>query len=121
MEREIKIYKDYLKWKNTQKGSVQDILEKHQIKRASLYALIKKIQKGDTVKIRQCTEDSALGCLWIYKYEPRFRLIKNNRKPENVQMLVGIIKEMKAEKFNNSQIARYLGKDRATIIHHLNS
>ena len=90
------------------------------ISRSYFYDLIKRIEKGDTVKIKKCLKKGHFACLWSFKYQPRYLCLPKNREKATIQELKAIIAGMKKDKFPIAQIAFLLGKkDRSTIIHHL--
>jgi len=115
-------YRIYWRWKEikTDKGKVGVILREFGVSRSYLYSLISRIEKGDTAKIKKCLKKGHLGCLWAFKYQPRYLCLPQNRKKATIQELKAIIVGMKKDKFPIIQIALLLKKkDRSTIIHHL--
>lgn len=116
---EIEIYKAYIEAKTDKKRTIIQVAKDFGITRNGLYEIVRRIENGNTSKIRACTEKSRLDCLWTYKYKARFLSLPNNRKESTVEMLTKIIKEMKKDKFSVSLIASLIGKDRSTVLHHL--
>lgn len=116
VDRHLQIYKDYI---SRPKGTtVQEVATKHGITKAGVYHIVHKIDRGEVAKLQRCTEQSAQVCLWQYKYQRRYEAIPKNRKPETVALLKRLIKDMRKDKFKVVAIARFLKKDRTTIIHH---
>lgn len=118
---ETAIYTAYIeakssKWKTK---TATTIAREFGISRNALYGVVRRIENGNPSKIRMCTEKSRLECLWKYKYKARFSAIPNNQKASTVEMLTTLIKEMTKDKFSTSAIASLIGKDRSTVLHHL--
>ena len=116
---DVKIYKEYIQTKSGEKTATQ-VARDNEITRRQLYDVVERVEKGNIFKIKTCTRLSRLDCLWEYKYKVKFAVIPKNRKAATVRMLEKLFKEMKADKFLVSSIAFYTGKDRATVLHHLN-
>ena len=116
-----KEYRIYWRWKSkANKEKVGVILREFSISRSYFYDVIKRIEKGDTAKIKKCLKKGHFACLWSFKYQPRYLCLPKNRGKATIQELKTIIAGMKKDKFPIAQIAFLLGKkDRSTIIHHL--
>lgn len=118
-DRYSKIYKDYT---DRPKGvKVEDIAKKHGIAKSGLYHVIKTVEKGNLSKITRCTKRSRLLCLWEYKYKRRYNLIPKSRKPEAVKVFRKLVLDMTKDGFKSTDIAKYLSKDRTTILYHVNN
>jgi len=116
---EIAVYKAYIEAKSDKKKTVTSVATDFGITRNGLYEIVRRIESGNTHKIRTCTEKSRLDCLWQYKYKARFMAIPNNRKEGSIELLTKLVREMNKDKFPTSQIATLIGKDRSTVLHHL--
>ena len=57
--------------------------------------------------------------LGLFKYQPRYLCLPKNREASTITELKKIIKEMKKDKFSIAKITELIGKERSTIIHHL--
>ena len=117
---DIQIYRAFLEAK-ARKGKISDLPLKLHITHWKLYDVVKRIRKGDLVKIKRCTTLGRLECLWEYKYKTRYLMLPKNRKASTVAELRDIIREMSADKFPQAEIGRLMKKDRSTIIHHLSN
>lgn len=115
----LQIYKEYINRPKT--VSLQQLAKKHNLTRAGLYYIVKKIEGGDEGKIKRCTEQSRQACLWEYKYKNRYNAIPKGRGAESMKQLKRLILEMKNDKFSMSMIAHFLKRDRTTILSHLKS
>ncbi len=117
---EIEVYKAYIGAKNSKgKKTVTSVATDFGITRNGMYEIVRRIESGNVHKIRTCTEQSRLDCLWKYKYKAWYSAIPNNRKEESIAMLTDLIKKMSKDKFSSAQIASLIGKDRSTVLHHL--
>ena len=119
MTNEVGIYRAYIEAKEDPKQTITAVAEKFNITRAGLYEIVKRIEKGNPSKIRICTERSRLDCLWQYKYKARFEAIPKNRNKGSIIALKSLIKDMHADDFPTLRISVSLGKDRSTILHHI--
>ena len=115
----IAVYKAYLHAKFDPKKTVTDVANEFGITRASVYAVVRHIEKGDPVKVKRCTSNSAFDCLWEYKYKDRLLVIPHDRKTGSVEMLRALIKDMHKEGFSVSKIASLTWRDRATVLYHI--
>lgn len=115
----IAVYKSYFHAKFDPKKTVSDVANEFGITRASVYAIVKHVEKGDPVKVKRCTSNSAFSCLWEYKYKDRFLVIPHDRKNESVEMLRALIKDMHKDGFPVSKIASLIWRDRATVLYHI--
>lgn len=115
--KHTQIYKDYIE--KPKDKTVQDIANKHGITKAGVYHVIHKIERGEVSKLQKCTEQSKQACLWEYKYKLRYEVMPKNRKPETVKLLKRLISDMQKDNFKVGMIAKFLKKDRTTIIHHM--
>jgi len=118
---EIKVYRAYIEAKADPHKTVTGVAKSFNITRSGLYEIVNRIENGNVSKIRTCTENSRLDCLWTYKYKLRFDAIPKDRKESSILALRSLIKDMSIDRFNNSKISSRIGKDRATIIYHLNN
>lgn len=116
---DIKIYKRYLETKE-QKGRIGDLLGEFNISRGTLYDVIRRVQVGDTKALRRCLAVGKFECIWEHKYRARFLSLPKDRSATTVKELHAIIWYMKADGFAVTMIAKKLGKERSTILHHLN-
>lgn len=117
--RDIDIYRDYVLAKSDPKLTVISVAKKHGITRNVLYDIVRRIENGNVAQLRRCTEKSRMDCLWEYKYKPRFLAIPRDRKESTVLMLRKLIREMDKDGFKVSHISTRIGKDRSTVLHHL--
>lgn len=118
-DRDTEVYRAYILAKADPKKTVVSVARELGITRNVLYEIVRRVEHGNTAKIRKCTEKSRLDCLWEYKYKARFLAIPKDRKEGSVLALRALIKEMHTDDFGVSDIAARIGKDRSTIIHHL--
>jgi len=118
-KEDLKLYKAYIENQITGKFNMSKIAEDFGISRTLMYYRISRIENGNQSKIKTCSENSRLDCLWKYKYKDRFSIIPDNRKKQTVILLKGIIREMKAEGFTDQKIAHFIKRNRATVTHHL--
>lgn len=118
MTNKNQVYKDYIEAKLS-KTPIETVYTKHKITKQGMYFIIRQIENGSIAKIKACTEKSQLLCLWEHKYKLRISLLPKNRKKETVEMLKGIIKEMKKDGFKPVMLSSLIGKDRATVLYHL--
>lgn len=116
----IEVYKAYLEAKNDPKKTITQVAKDFGITRRNLYVLVKRIESGDTRKVKECTERSRLECLWKYKYHPLFIAIPSNQKPGSTAALGRLIKEMLKDGFSIRRISSLIKKDRATVLYHSN-
>lgn len=114
------IYRDYMEAKEGVR-SISDVLLKHGISRSNLYDIIRRVKHGNPGRIKNDTERGRLAALWEHKYKARYLSLPKNREAGTVAELRDIIREMDAEGFPQMQIAALIGKDRSTVIHHLQS
>jgi predicted transcriptional regulator len=119
MINEVEIYRAYIEAKADPKKTVTAVAEQFNITRAGLYEIVKRIEKGNVSKIRTCTEKSRLDCLWEYKYKTRFEAIPKDRKDSSIVALKSLIKDMHKDNFTTLRISVQIGKDRSTILHHI--
>ena len=116
--REYRIYRRWKEIKAT-KEKVGVVLREFGVSRSYLYSLISRIEKGDIAKIKKCLKNGHLNCFWLFKYQSRYLCLPKNRKDSTITELKKIIKEMKKDKFSIAKITELIGKERSTIIHHL--
>lgn len=119
MDKDIEIYKDYLIAKHDPDVTVTSVAVKHGITRNGLYELVRRIEHGNVTKIRHEMKRARLEIYNKYKYQPRLMALPKNRKPETVVELKKIINIMAKDGFGASEIAEMTGKERPTILHHL--
>jgi hypothetical protein len=114
------IYRDYTEAKASNRpGRIGEVLLKHGISRSNLYDIIRRVQHGNPGAIRQDMETARINALWEHKYKPRYLALSKDRKADTIAALRKLIREMAADDFPQSAIAAKLGKDRSTVIHHL--
>lgn len=118
-DRDIEIYQDYLVAKHDPEKTVTDVAIKYGMTRNGIYALVKRIEAGNINKINECLRQARYECYWKYKYEPRFVSLPRDQKQTTVVELKKIINDMVKDDFPVTKIAEYIGKDRATILHHI--
>jgi predicted transcriptional regulator len=118
---EIAVYRAYIRAKANPKAKVLDVANDFGLTRAGVYDIVRRIENGNVSKIRKCTEASKLSCLWEYKYKARYLSIPEGRTKESVEMLKVLIKDMFVDGFTAHKISSFTGKDRSTIIHHINN
>lgn len=121
MADEIAIYQAYLLTKTEGGKTAIQVARDFGITRSGLYEIVRRIEHGNPAKIRRCTEKSKLDCLWEYKYKARFAAIPKDRKEGSVVALRSLIKDMHKDKFPVAHIATRIGKDRSTVLHHINN
>lgn len=119
MVDEIAVYRAYIEAKADPKITITSVAKDFGITRAGLYEIVKRIENGNVAKIRRCTEQSRLECLWEYKYKARFQAIPKDRKPSSVNALKELINDMNKDNFPILTIAWRIGKDRSTVLHHI--
>lgn len=115
----IKIYKAYIRAKATGR-SITELAAELGMTRSNLYHHVAKIALGEVWKMNECMAQSRLSCVWEYKYKTRYSLIPKNRLLASIDELQNLIKDMSEDGFTQVQIARFLKKDRTTILHHIN-
>lgn len=118
---EIEVYRAYIRAKGDPKTTVTDVANDFMITRTAVYDIVKRIENGNVSKIRRCTENSRVDCLWEYKYKARFLAIPKDRKVGSVNALRALINDMKGDKFPVSKISTLTGKDRSTVLFHINN
>lgn len=121
MADEIAVYKAYLLTKTEKGKTAVQVARDFGITRSGLYEIIRRIENGNVAKIRRCTEQSKLDCLWEYKYKARFAAIPKDRKAASVDALRLLIRDMHKEKFPIANIAARIGRDRSTVLHHIDN
>lgn len=119
-QKEIEIY---IKYQDIKSGELdmtaKELAEDYDISRTHLYYIVDKVQKGDLVKLNQCTQETRLNCLWEHRYKRLYNLIPKNRKNGSIIRLQKLIIDMKEDGFTGQNIGKYLGKHHTTILHHL--
>lgn len=116
---EIAIYRAYIQAKADPDKTIIEVANELGITRSRLYETVRRIENGNVAKIRRCTEQAKLDCLWEYKYKARFEAIPKDRKGSSVSELRKLINEMFKDEFSISLISQLIGKDRSTVLHHL--
>lgn len=119
MNHDSKIYRAYIEAKAS-KRTAKSVAVEFGISRRQLYDIVSRVAVGQVGKMNQCLEKSRLDCLWRYKYKARFQSIPKNRQGESVNALRKLIEDMNNDGFPVLQISKRIGKDRATVGHHLN-
>lgn len=115
------IYRAYQEAKKDPKKFVKDVPPAFGISRSELYNVVRRVEKGDGIRIRLVSEAARRAALWKYKYEARFRAIPKDRTALAVTMLRRLIKDMNEDGFKVLHIAKRIRKDHTTVIHHLKS
>lgn len=118
---EIAVYRAYIEAKADPNRTVAEVATVFGITRSGLYDIVRRIENGNVAKLKRCTEQSKLDCFWEYKYKARFSAIPKDRKEGSVVVLRKLIGDMHKDGFSISGIAERVGKDRATVLHHLNN
>jgi hypothetical protein len=113
------IYKDYLAAKEDKSIRMVEVANKHGMSLRSLQYLIKDLRNGNMNKVNACMHESRINCLWEFKYRPRASVIPNDRNAATIKELRSLIHEMSKDKIPPYRIGKFLGKNHATIIHHL--
>lgn len=116
---ESDIYKAFVRAKQNPKQDITALCKRLKISRQHLYNVVKRVRKGDTVKIKLSMEASRLETLWKHKYMSRFLSIPNDRRPETMLELKRLISDMKKDDFPVTEISDRLRKDRSTVLYHL--
>lgn len=116
---EIEIYKAYLEVKGTQGDFVTNLCKRLEIPRSVLYAIVKRIENGNEVQLKRCTEQSKYECLWKYRYQQRFCIIEDLHSEEYSIQIKSLIKEMHEDGFGVREIGRRICKDPSTVNFHL--
>ncbi len=120
MINEIEVYRAYIEAKSAKpKRTAMSVATQFGLSRGGLYEIVNRIENGNASMIRRCTESSRLDCLWEYKYKAQFLAIPDDRKEATIEMLTKLIKDMSADRFPTVNIAARVGRDRSTVIHHL--
>lgn len=118
--QDIDIYRAYVEAKaKGRNASVGDVLIRFGISRSNLYEIIRRVRFGNPSKVKKDTEKARLSVLWTHKYEARYLSLPKDRKAPTVEELKTLIKDMHKDGFPQALIAAKIGKDRSTIIHHL--
>jgi DNA invertase Pin-like site-specific DNA recombinase len=117
MSKDIKIYTEY----EYGGKSVAYLTKKYHIARSTLYNIIDRVEKGEPERVEACARKCVQNARWQYLYQARYLSIPKNRKKETVEKLKTLIREMHADHFVASEIAKLTKKDRSTINFHLNS
>lgn len=119
MSKNIDITKDFIR---SGGKDVPEIASKHNVSRQAVYQAVGRVRQGNKAKQTICEMNVKFECLWQNKYKAWFECIPlselrtNEFVKEEFQRL---IKAMKKDKFPTAEIARRVGKDHATIRHHL--
>lgn len=116
----VDIYRAYVQAK-ARGGSIGDVLLRYGISRSNLYEVIRKVRYGNPWKVKKDTEKARLAALWEHKYRFRFLALPKNRVASTVEELRALIREMDKDGFPQAVIAARIGKDRSTVIHHLDN
>lgn len=102
--------------------NVRDIAAKHKITRQAVYGFVRNIDRGSKDGFRMCQDEVRLECLWRTTYQPWFECIPVDEIRSNTFVrdeFKRLLRQMKMDKFPIAVIARKTGKNRATILHHL--
>lgn len=119
MDQDIEIYRDYLIAKHDPKVTISSVAVKHGITRNGLYEMIKRMENGNVAKIKQALRDARYKVYWDYKYKARFLALPKDRKPHTIIELRKLINDMAKDEFGVSKVSELIGKDRSTVLHHL--
>lgn len=118
MSKTAAIYRAYVTRDN--KTTAQDIADTFGVTRRAVHQAVKEIRDGSKVKLCACMENIEKECKWQSKYLPWFAAIAafrgNKALTADFQYM---LRCMKKDKFTTADIARYTGKDHATIRYHL--
>ena len=119
-DEELKVYRAFVRAKA--KGTpIGKAVKPFGISRQTAYDIVKRIEGGDFAKMNKCVAQGKLECMWKYKYERRFSVIKEGRTAVSVAARKALMREMAEDGFPQTDIARRLGELRGTVIHHLKS
>lgn len=120
INKDIKIYKDFLEAKYNPNVTVTSVAKKHGITRNGLYELVARVEGGSESKILKELERARLDILWKHKYQARIQALPSEQKHYSGEVIRQILKEMQADGFPQTEIAKYVGRQRSTVIYHLN-
>lgn len=112
------VYYAYIEAKRTGKKTAIQVARELGITRDCLYKTVTRVALGNQKQIKICTEEYRMDCLWRWKYRARFLAIPKTRQRFVVDMLKKLMRDMKKDKFSESDISRFTEKDRATVRHH---
>lgn len=99
--------------------TITDLSKRLKMTRNQLYRVVARVRHGNPARAKICIEKGRFACLWEWKYRSLFDALPKDRKPATVDELRKLIRRMYKDKFPVKQIARLLGKDRSTVLHHL--
>lgn len=116
--KDVEVYREYTKAKNN-KTPIGNVLTHFGISRSNLYDIIRRVKYGNPGKVKKEMERARLAALWEHKYKARFLAIPKNRNKFSVQALCFLIRDMHKDDFPTATIAAKIGKDRSTILWHL--
>lgn len=117
MSKKTKVFADYIKAGGT---DVPAIAAKHGISRQAVYSLVGSVRDGSVAARKTCEESVRLECLWVSKYKEWSEAIPDElRNPYVLDEYKSMLRAMKKDGFPMADMARRLGKDNATIRHHL--
>jgi len=118
MNKTQKIYKAYV---TREKGvTAMDIANQFKVTRLAVHQAVEKIRKGSKSKMTTCMIDHKKHCLWESRFLEWFEAIEDFRGKKGLtEEFRLLVHTMKREGFNVSETARFIGKDAATIRHHL--
>lgn len=119
MDKDIEVYRAYIAAKSDKNVTVSVIAKKFKITRSTVYDIVKRITKGSPSQLKACTERSRLDCLWQYKYRAQYFSLPKDRKPATIEALKKLVLDMRKDKFAIARISTLIGKDRSTVLHHL--
>lgn len=118
MSKTAAIYRAYVA--RSKKTTAQDIADTFGVSRRAVHQAVENIRKGSPVTLCACMEQIEKECKWQSKYLPWFAAIAafrgNKALTADFQFM---LRCMKKEKFTIADMARYTGKNHATIRYHL--
>jgi DNA-binding CsgD family transcriptional regulator len=99
--------------------SITDLAVRLKMTRNQLYRVVQRVEEGNRARAQICINMGRLDCLWTWMYKSKFEALPKDRKPSTIVKLRAIIKGMEKDGFPVKRIAKILGKDRSTVLHHL--
>ncbi len=118
-EQEIEIYRAYLETKGDKNYTINDVCKKLGVARGNLYIIVKRVEKGNNIQLKQCISKSRIECVWRYRYQQRALIIEDYSGDKYRTLLKGIIKDMNNDNFGVREIGRLLCKSPMLIVNYL--
>ena len=119
MKKDSQVYREYVKAMSPGGGGATILAKRLKMRRDQLYRIVRRVRDGNPAQAKICMKKGSLECLWMWMFQSRYEALPRDRKPATVKELRDIIHSMQREGFPVKQIARLLGKDRSTVLHHL--